>query len=246
MDPIWQSGTFHGPRRAAWFITGRHGGFSSTPWNSLNLGPHVGDDLRDVEHNRALVRDLVDADEIAWATLEHGAHVARVHPGEQPPVADALITDVPRLGLAITAADCVPVGFSAPGMVAVAHCGWRGLLTGVVSATIEAMVAAGAESIDAVIGPGICASCYPVDRARRDELAAAVPHAVATAACSPAESESAWIDVAAGVRAELQTSPYVSGVVDVSTCTRETSALYSFRRDPQTGRHAMVVVMHDD
>jgi YfiH family protein len=246
MDPIWQSGAFHGPRRAAWFITGRHGGFSSAPWDSLNLGPHVGDDPHTVERNRAFVRDLVCAQDIAWATLEHGAHVARVHSGEQPPIADALITDVPNLGLAITAADCVPVGFCAPGMVAVAHSGWRGLLTGVVPATIDAMVAAGAQNIQAVIGPGICAECYPVDRDRRDELAAAVPPIVAAAACSPPESESAWIDVAAGVRAELQRSPYVDEVVDVSTCTRASPDLYSFRRDPETGRHAMVVVMSDD
>ena len=246
MDPIWQSGAFHGPRRAAWFITGRHGGFSSGPWDSLNLGPHVGDDPRTVGRNRDLVRELTAADAIAWATLEHGAHVARVQAGEPPPIADALITDVPNQGVAITAADCVPVAFSAPGMVAVAHSGWRGLLTGVVPATIDAMVAAGAQNIQAVIGPGICAACYPVDRSRRDELAEALDPSVAAAACSPPDSDSAWIDVAAGVRAELQRSRYVDEVVDVSTCTRESPDLFSFRRDADTGRHAMIVVLRDE
>lgn len=246
MTPIWKSGEFPDPRRAAWFITGRHGGFSSPPWDELNLGPLVGDDPASVARNRELVRTRVGADEIAWATLEHGATVARVSPGHEPPVADALFTDAPGLGLAITAADCVPIALSAKGLVAVAHSGWRGLLTGVVPSTIRAMVDAGAQNISAVIGPGICARCYPVDRGRRDELAAAVDGKVAAVACSPPEVEAAWIDVAAGVRAELRASPYVSEVVDVSTCTKESSDLYSFRRDGETGRHAMVVVMHDE
>lgn len=246
MTPIWQSGEFPGPRRAAWFITGRHGGFSSPPWDSLNVGPLVGDAPGSVAANRELVRSLVGADEIAWATLEHGATVARVSPGLRPPVADALLTDVPGVGLAVTAADCVPIAFSAPGLVAVAHSGWRGLLTGVVPATIRAMVDAGARDISAVIGPGICAHCYPVDHARRDELAGAVSEHVAAAACSPPSAQEAWIDVGAGVRAELHMSRYVSEVVDMTTCTKESSDLYSFRRDGQTGRHAMVVVMRDE
>ena len=245
MTPIWKSGEFPGSRRAAWFITGRHGGFSSPPWGSLNLGPLVGDEPETVARNREFVRSLVGANELAWATLEHGATVARVRPGQEPHIADALLTDVSGLGLAVTAADCVPVAFSAPGLVAVAHSGWRGLLTGVVPATIGAMVAAGAQDITAVIGPGICGGCYPVDRARRDELAAALDPVVAAAACSPPEAETAWIDVAAGVNAELRGSRYVGEVVDVSTCTQESGDLFSFRRDAQTGRHAMIVVMRD-
>jgi YfiH family protein len=246
MTPIWKSGEFPGSRRAAWFITGRHGGFSSPPWDSLNLGSLVGDEPETVARNREFVRSLVGASELAWAALEHGATVARVRPGDEPHIADALLTEVPGLGLAVTAADCVPIGFSAPGMVAVAHSGWRGLLTGVIPATIRAMVDAGAQGITAVVGPGICAGCYPVDRDRRDELAAALDPEVVAAACSPPEVEKAWIDVAAGVSAELRGSRYVGDVIHVSACTKESADLFSFRRDAKTGRHAMIVVMRDE
>lgn len=243
MDPIWQSGAFHGPRRAAWFITGRHGGFSSGPWESLNLGPHVGDEAADVTRNREFVQTLVNADDIVWATLEHGAQVARVSKAGSSPTADALLTDVPGLAIAITAADCVPIALGAPGMVAVVHSGWRGLLTGVVPATIAAMRDAGADRLEAVVGPGICGACYPVDRSRRDELVAALDPTVAAVACSPEADSSPWIDVAAGVRAQLDANPVVESVIDVSACTRESADLYSFRRDGQTGRHAMIAVL---
>jgi len=187
---------------------------------------------------------MVGVSTVVWAELEHGANVYRVDGPGTPPPADALLTTESSIGLAVTAADCATIGFAAPGVIAVAHCGWRGLAAGVVPATIAAMGSLGAKQIEAVIGPTICGPCYPVDQERRDACAAGVGEAIATVACSPA-GEAPWIDVAAGVRAQLQADPRITSIVDESGCTVEDTGMFSFRRDGQTGRHAMVVVMTD-
>jgi YfiH family protein len=245
MDPVRRSGSFSDPRRAVWFSTGRHGGLSSGPWASLNLGPHVGDDPGTVARNREHLRVAIGADHVVWAELEHGAVVHRASGPDQPPTADALVTTHVGLALAVTAADCAAIGFAGGGVIGVAHCGWRGLAAGVIPRTLDAMAECGASTIEAVIGPAICGSCYPVSRERRDELAIAVAPEVAAAACSP-PGEPAWIDVAAGVRAELARDPRVVSVFDEAVCTVEDESLYSYRRDGETGRHAMVIVMPDD
>jgi YfiH family protein len=242
MSPMRRSGAFTDPRRAVWFSTGRHGGLSSGPWTSLNLGPHVGDQPGVVAANREIIRTAINADAVVWAELEHGAVVHRVTGPGQPPPADALITTEPGIALAVTAADCAAIAFASAGVIAVAHCGWRGLAAGVIPRTLDAMARCGAAEIEAVIGPAICGSCYPVSRERRDELASAVHPDVALQACSPA-GDQCWIDVAAGVRAELALDDRVVAVVDEAVCTVEDETVFSYRRDGQTGRHAMVVVM---
>ena len=245
MNPILRSGAFTGPRRAVWFSTGRHGGLSSGPWASLNLGPHVGDDPKDVAGNRERIRTHVAADAVVWAELEHGATVYRAVDSTPPPPADALVTTEAGIALAVTAADCATVALAGHGVIAVAHCGWRGLAAGVIPRTVEAMAHLGAGLIEAVIGPTICGRCYPVSIERRDELAAAVPRHVADVACSP-PGEPGWIDVAAGVVAQLESDSRVTGIVNHATCTVEDESVFSFRRDSQTGRHAMVIVMSDE
>lgn len=99
-------------------------------------------------------------------------------PFAQPlPEADALVTAVPGLPLAIVTADCAPVllADTRAGVVGAAHAGWRGAHGGVLEATVEAMEQLGArrESIHAAIGPCIAQPSYEVDEAFRDRFAAA-------------------------------------------------------------------------
>jgi polyphenol oxidase len=80
--------------------------------------------------------------------------------------ADALITDRPGLALAILTADCMPVLFAdaQAGVIGAAHAGWRGALSGVLEATLDAMEELGADRDDivAVIGPCISQRAYEV------------------------------------------------------------------------------------
>ncbi|MBO0731516.1 MAG: polyphenol oxidase family protein, partial [Acidimicrobiaceae bacterium] len=102
---------------------------------------------------------------LPWTVLRqvHGARVVTVaSPGEgsgEP--ADGAVTTCPGAALAVLTADCAPVALASPeGVVGVAHAGWRGLLAGVIEATVEAMRALGARRVDAVLGPCIRPACY--------------------------------------------------------------------------------------
>jgi copper oxidase (laccase) domain-containing protein len=130
-------------------------------------------------------------------------------------------------------ADCVPVLLHAPGegVVAVAHAGRRGMVDGVVGATVAAMRGLGATALNAVVGPSICARCYAVPAALRAQVAASVP-----VAASVTWSGTPAVEVAGGVL-EQQADHGVL-VRQVPGCTAERDDLYSYRRDGVTGRFA--------
>jgi polyphenol oxidase len=78
---------------------------------------------------------------------------------------DAMVTTVPGVALMVLVADCVPIAFTAPGVVAVAHAGWRGTVANIVSNTIDEMcrvAGANPHQINAYIGPSIGACCYNI------------------------------------------------------------------------------------
>lgn len=245
MRPLAQ-GQFDGTdggRPVRWAATARSGGVSSPPFDALNLASHVGDDPAAVVENRARAAGLVgvDGDALAVLTAEHGARVVVADGGGELPVADAALTSRPGLALLALAADCAPIVLADAdaGVIAVAHCGWRGLVAGVVPAVVTAMRAAGARAIQAVVGPSVCPDCYPVGPECVAQIRDAVSPEVATTACL--ERDGQWfVDVAGTVRAQLA----ADGVeVDVlAGCTAQDPELYSHRRDGRTGRHGMIVV----
>ena len=98
----------------------------------------------------ALVRQI-HGGQIRWAT-------APGHFGD----GDGLATDAPMLPLTVATADCVPVVIEGPGVVGIAHAGWRGVAAGVVRALRRAMEKSGREPIRAAVGPGIGPCCYEV------------------------------------------------------------------------------------
>jgi YfiH family protein len=227
-------------------LTDRHGGVSRPPYDALDLGDHVGDDPAAVSENRRLLALELGLDPAALVFMQqvHGTGVAVVdaapEPGAAPPVADALVTTQPGLGLVVLVADCVPVLLAArrSEVVAVAHAGRRGVAAGVVGATVSAMCELGArpDRVVAVVGPAVCGACYEVPATMADEVAAVVPSArTTTRAGTPG------LDLRAGVVAQL----LAAGVETVEAdawCTVESRDLYSHRRDGVTGRFAGVVV----
>ena len=93
--------------------------------------------------------------------------------------ADGQVTSRKNVALGMFAADCLPVLMADPkaGVIGAAHCGRRGLQKGVIGATIEKMVAKGAqpERIVATLGPCICGDCYEVGGDIADEFDAQFP-----------------------------------------------------------------------
>ena len=128
------------------FMTTRAGGVSQGPHASMNVGAAVEDSAGAVAQNRWLVGQALGAPAVfLWQV--HGTQVLRLQPEQALPgaaalQADAAICITPGLGVAIQAAACLPVLFAAPGGVAGAHAGWRGLAGGVLENTVAGLCAA--------------------------------------------------------------------------------------------------------
>jgi YfiH family protein len=156
------------PGATAAFST-RLGGASEPPFDSLNLGVFTEDERDAVVENRARLAAALgfEPERIAIGRQVHGAELAAhsgsqvpspfAEPGSAIPEVDGHVTAERSLALLVFAADCLPIGLSGPGGVAMLHCGWRGLAAGIVARGVEAVGAT-----DAAIGPGIGPCCYEV------------------------------------------------------------------------------------
>lgn len=207
-----------------------------------NLALHVGDDPAAVLDRRARLEQSIGVGprSLRFMNQVHGNTVAVMDAAAPAPEADAMVSR--GLPLAVMVADCIPVllaGESAAGPVlAAVHAGRPGIANGVLPAAVDAMLSLGASRIRAWLGPSVCGSCYEVPAALRDEVAALVPATrSATSWGTPA------LDLPAGARSQLEAAGV--GVEYAGACTLETEALYSYRRDPNTGRFAGLVWCHD-
>ncbi|HWA47750.1 MAG TPA: peptidoglycan editing factor PgeF [Dongiaceae bacterium] len=152
------------------FMT-RHGGVSDGIYASLNCGIGSSDHPDKVRENRvrALQQAGLPENSLFTAYQIHSPDVLVVEgpwTGDDRPRVDAMVTKRKGITLGVLSADCVPVLFADPeaGVVGAAHAGWRGAVTGVLQATVKAMVDLGAkaEHIRAAIGPCIGAASYEV------------------------------------------------------------------------------------
>ncbi|MGB0661098.1 MAG: peptidoglycan editing factor PgeF [Mangrovicoccus sp.] len=156
------------PLRHGFFT--RKGGASSGIFAGLNCGLGSSDQRQIVMINRARVANAmgVEEDGLIGISQVHSADVITIDgPYAAPlPEADAMVSATPGLVLAILTADCAPVLFadSQAQVIGAAHAGWRGALSGILEATIDAMERLGAkrENIHAVIGPTISQAAYEV------------------------------------------------------------------------------------
>jgi polyphenol oxidase len=225
----------------------RGGGASAPPYDSLNLGAHVGDDPQAVAENRRRVAvALALPAEPLWLQQVHGAVVldadsAAAH-GAAPPAADAACTRQPGRVLAILVADCMPVLFAsdAGDCIAVAHAGWRGLAGGVLEATVAAMQQE-PRRLQAWLGPAIGPRHFEVGAEVRAEFLA---HDVAAAEAFSANPRGRWqCDLGQLARQRLRAMG-VTRIGAAALCTHAaTQRCFSYRRDGRTGRMAALIWM---
>ncbi len=146
------------------FVTDRAGGVSIAPYDTLNLGDHVGDVAASVLENRRRVAAAagVDADRLLIASQVHGAEVTVVDGPIDDLTSDGLVTDDSSVALVILVADCVPVMLVDPGSgrVGVVHAGWRGLDRDVLGRALAHFPQP--ERLHALIGPAISRAGYQV------------------------------------------------------------------------------------
>lgn len=213
------------------------------PYDTLNLGGHVGDDPGTVAANRLRVAARLDLapSSVHYMNQVHGDAVGVLTgAGTVLPDTgvDAIVTAAPATALAVLVADCVPVLFADPaaGVVAAVHAGRPGVRNGVCLRTLEVMAGLGADAGRTVawLGPSVCAACYEVPAQMRADVAAVAPAAWATSRTgTPA------LDLRSGL-AEVLRDAGVQ-VECVGPCTAESPDHYSYRRDGPSGRFAGLV-----
>lgn len=225
--------------------TTRAGGVSAPPFDTFNLGDHVGDAPDAVATNRRRLADAVGLgpDRLVWMNQTHSDHVAFVDgPVAQPiPDTDALVTAIPRLALAVVTADCVPVllADARAGVVGAVHAGRVGAAHGVVVRAVEAMESLGAstQDISVLLGPAVSGRNYEVPAAMAAEVEAVLPGSrVRTGRGTPG------LDLRSGIARQLRGLGVKSIDVD-PRCTVGDRTLFSHRRGAPTGRLACLVWM---
>lgn len=225
--------------------TTRAGGVSKPPYDTFNLGDHVGDDPSAVAANRRRLAAAIGlgADRVVWMNQVHGDRVAVVD-GPGPAGAalddtDAVVTATPRLALAVITADCVPVllADARAGVVGAAHAGRVGAQKGIVVRTLEAMVKLGAQipDISVLLGPAVSGANYEVPETMAAEVEATLPGSrTVTVKGTPG------LDLRGGIARQLKDFGVTAIDID-PRCTVADPALFSHRRGAPTGRLASVV-----
>ena len=232
-------------------FTGRSGGVSEGPYESLNCAEWIGDDDRAVARNLAIICEAIgaDASSLRLFTQVHETHLARIDekstPAPHGETADGAVVSVPAVPAMLRAADCLLLAIVSPtGRFALAHAGWRGAVAHIARIAVASLAEcddANPSTYNAYIGPHICEDCFEVGieveerfrqefgddvipRARRVSLAAAVAHDLR----------------AAGLDARR--------IVAANACTMcDPERYYSYRAtNGSCGRHALVAYKQEE
>lgn len=226
-------------------FTSRAGGVSAAPYDSFNLGTHVGDDAADVAANRARLAQVLGLPEerFVWMEQLHTNTVTLVDGPSDAPVeaTDALVTRQKDLALCVLVADCTPVLLSdhTAGVVGAAHAGRMGARNGIVKNTVEAMVELGAEPsrIQVLLGPAAAGESYEVPEGMALDVEKHLP-----GSRTRTKKGTPGIDVRAGLVRQLLSL----GVTHIDADPRDTITdkdFFSHRREGVTGRQAGVIWM---
>ena len=233
------------PANVRAFFTTRSGGVSTGAYASLNLGAHVGDEPELTAENRRRVATLLPAAPV-WLNQVHGVNVVRaeelVGSAANVAPADASVTAQRGVPCAVMVADCLPVLFSTKdgSQVGAAHAGWRGLLSGVLERTVEAL---DTDPLDVIawLGPAIGPNAFEVGA----EVFAAFTSAAASDASAFRETsgrrDKFLADIYALARARLLRAG-IKKVFGGDFCTvSDPARFFSYRRHAKTGRMAGVI-----
>jgi len=211
-------------------FSGRHGGVSKAPFDSLNLGARAGDSPEAVVENRRRVAEAVgfDGSRLALTRQVHGVELMQATTGAGGILgeADGLVTDRRGVALGILSADCAAVALAGTRGVALVHAGWRGLAGGIIERGVRAVEPV----LAAWVGPAIGACCYEVG----DEVVEAWNRRGLPVA------DSSHVDPRRAAVAELRTAG-VTAIASIDECTSCGESFFSYRRDGVTGRHGAFI-----
>lgn len=232
------------PANVSIAMTNRHGGVSVHPYDSLNLGLHVGDAPELVMANRELLcKQLALTAEPVWLEQVHGTHVLNLDalsldPAVDTPIADACYSRTASLVCAIMTADCLPVLLcnQAGTEVAAAHAGWRGLCDGVIEAT-AAQFSSPMDELIAYLGPAIGSQKFEVGVEVKHAFCGLHPQA---AACFIPRGDKYLADIIGLAKLRLSLLG-IKHIYSADICTVSDTDYFSYRRDKVTGRMASLI-----
>jgi YfiH family protein len=232
--PDWQA-----PLGVRVLATTRCGGVSRAPWQSFNLGAHVGDDPQAVATNRALLCRELPAEPV-WLAQVHGTQCVDAAISAPDTQADASFTRQRGVVCTVLTADCLPVLLcdDQASVVGIAHAGWRGLAAGVIESTVVAMDEPGV-CLMAWLGPAIGRQAFEVGAEVREIFVASDPQAASAFAAS---AKGKWrCDIHQLARQRLHALG-IRRVASADYCTvSDGERFFSYRRDGATGRMASLI-----
>ncbi len=219
----------------------RHGGVSLPPYDSLNLGNHVGDDPAAVAENR---RRLNLPTEPIWLRQTHSTRIVdAAHCTPDQNEADGSYTTQSQVICSVLSADCLPVLICdrAGTTVAAVHAGWRGLASGIIEQAI-ATLPVDPDNLLVWLGPSIGPDAYEVGNEVRKIF---ITHDPAAKAAFIAKQGKWRMDIYQLARQRLMTLG-VTAIYGGNHCTyREGEHFYSYRRDGISGRMASIIWMDE-
>lgn len=256
IHPDWLVPQWPAPAHIKAVFTTRSGGVSRSPYDSFNLGDHVGDCAQDVATNRARLAVALDLNPVylqqmhGTALVKLSTSVTAVLDKKQPYCADAVMTQEAHQVCTIMVADCLPVLFtnSAGSLVAAAHAGWRGLAGGVLRETIKQIQAADASEIIAWLGPCIGPTAFEVGPEVREAFISQSTQADQHFSLKTSEQaqQKYCANLAGSARDELHGLGVTTFGNDSTApwCTvLNSSRFFSHRRDRVSGRMAACIWM---
>ena len=149
----------------------RIGGYSKSPYDTLNCSFNVEDNENDVKKNLTLVCNELKLEKLIKLNQIHSSNVYVVNARDyqiDDIKADGLVTKLKGIGLSILGADCAPILFydHISKIIGACHAGWRGSINGIIEATITNMENLGAKrsNIISIIGPTIHKESYEIKK----------------------------------------------------------------------------------
>ena len=246
ITPDWPA-----PANVKAFMTTRHGGVSEGQYASLNLGDHVQDNVDHVRENRQRLSALLPSEPL-WLTQVHGTLAVDAAAKQPFPCeADASYTRALNVVSCVMTADCLPVLFCdrAGTQVAAAHAGWRGLMDGVLEATLAKFEQPA--DVLAWFGAAIGPQAFEVGAEVQAEFVQHDPQAAqafVAVDCSGAGAERKYLgDLYQLARQRLQRAGMnADSIYGGGLCTyTDAERFFSFRRDGATGRMASCIWLQD-
>jgi len=240
IQPNWPA-----PKNIKAYTTLRTHGVSQPPYDQLNLAEHVADNPQHVAMNRAILRETLKLPaEPIWINQTHSRIAIQASPDNRDGEADASFTDQPDQICVVLTADCLPilVCHRQGTQVAAIHAGWRGLLGGVIEATLDALALPAKETL-IWLGPAISATYYEVGPEVRAAFLTQDPETMEAFSPSP---NARWLaDLYQLARIRLRKKG-ISAIYGGEYCTySDPKRFYSYRRDgAKTGRFATLIYSH--